>query len=717
MTGSKWCWCVVAVLAFASPLAAQERTTRWSRGGGNNLWSNPLNWDNGVPDANTVALFTGNDASFALVDLGGATGRAARIDAYMGIGSRARFVNGTLSTPLVNAASGVSIESNLTTDAPVLRLEAWMDLTVTGLILGSMDVDAAGTFRGPQIYPGRTTVRSSLELADAKVFVSPVRVIPRATLMLSGESHVDDVRLHGALLRTQFPSAASTIDRLSFEAGGSQLFLEAGPFQVNMLTRSPGATVVAGGRLRANSLPPLSGAGGAPDRLPVAPWMVEILEGGHVVFDTYERSGANPGFRPLDLATEHATTLAPGANVRLTADVSQGSDVSVNTLNLSGASVTLDNATLNLSGGGLIMTGGAIERASVRGAGTLALPATEGIVHVYKPRPGDPPSGTFSIDVPITGGMLTKAGDGDLVLTRPNAYTGGTTINQGTVTAKVPGAIAAGPVRFGAGSSLRLDHAAPVVAHDIVVNSTPAPFTTLRLRPGDTTFTGTVSGDGRLYIGVGEGMGAGPLTVRLAGGGAATGTYELFLAASELIIDGNYASPDSTIFGGSRTYGTGTVRGELWNTGNTFSPGDTWGAPGRMTVGKLSSYGGTFRADLAGRDSGTGYDQLVVLDRTFLRTDPYIDSVLELALAPGFTPSVGDQFRLIDNQFTGPMDGYFQGMTEGTIFTTAGRNSWRITYAGGDGNDVVVTAVPEPAGFGLFALAGTLLCRRQRRAA
>ena len=163
-------YCVLLFGIATSPVAAQERTTRWTGGGGNNLWFNSLNWTTGVPDAETVALFTGTDASGVVVDLGGATGRAARIDTYMGIGSRATFRNGTLSTPHVNAASGVRIESNLTTDAPSLLLSAGMDLTVTGRIVGTMDVYASGTFTGFQLYPGRTTVRESLTVADGASF-------------------------------------------------------------------------------------------------------------------------------------------------------------------------------------------------------------------------------------------------------------------------------------------------------------------------------------------------------------------------------------------------------------------------------------------------------------------------------------------------------------------------------------------------------------------
>src|SRR5439155_11757771 len=132
------------VLACATSAQAQVRTTTWTRAGGNDLWDDSRNWSNGVPDAGTVASFAVPEGANTIIDLGGATRRAARVSVF-GFQSTTRFINGTLSTPLVRGGSNV-IDGTLTTDGPLLRLEGW--LTHSGAIVGSMDVEAAAAYTG-----------------------------------------------------------------------------------------------------------------------------------------------------------------------------------------------------------------------------------------------------------------------------------------------------------------------------------------------------------------------------------------------------------------------------------------------------------------------------------------------------------------------------------------------------------------------------------------
>ena len=66
---------------------------------------------------------------------------------------------------------------------------------------------------------------------------------------------------------------------------------------------------------------------------------------------------------------------------------------------------------------------------------------------------------------------------------------------------------------------------------------------------------------------------------------------------------------------------------------------------------------------------------------------------------------------IVDDDFAGPQTGTFTGLPEGAIFTADG-TEFQITYKGGDGNDVVITAVPEP--MALLLTPALLLMRRRR---
>lgn len=93
---------------------------------------------------------------------------------------------------------------------------------------------------------------------------------------------------------------------------------------------------------------------------------------------------------------------------------------------------------------------------------------------------------------------------------------------------------------------------------------------------------------------------------------------------------------------------------------------------------------------------------------------------LNLDLFYGFTPSIGQTFEIITiggNPGTGTRIGEFVGLPEEAFVKGFGDVGLYISYAGGDGNDVVLSAraVPEPgvlavAGVGMFAVAG----RRRR---
>ena len=64
-------------------------------------------------------------------------------------------------------------------------------------------------------------------------------------------------------------------------------------------------------------------------------------------------------------------------------------------------------------------------------------------------------------------------------------------------------------------------------------------------------------------------------------------------------------------------------------------------------------------------------------------------------MLPGFTPSAGQTFTIIANDLSDAVVGTFSGLPEGSIIT-AGAARFRISYAGGSGNDVTLSAIAPP---------------------
>ena len=93
----------------------------------------------------------------------------------------------------------------------------------------------------------------------------------------------------------------------------------------------------------------------------------------------------------------------------------------------------------------------------------------------------------------------------------------------------------------------------------------------------------------------------------------------------------------------------------------------------------------TINIEIEGTTACTQYDQVVV------QGDINITGA-SLNITGSYAPKVSDRFIIMDNQGSNAITGTFNGLAEGTAFNTNGMR-FRITYQGGDGNDVVLTPV------------------------
>lgn len=164
------------------------------------------------------------------------------------------------------------------------------------------------------------------------------------------------------------------------------------------------------------------------------------------------------------------------------------------------------------------------------------------------------------------------------------------------------------------------------------------------------------------------------------------------------VVDNETATLDGvrgavSVMHGGTLNGTGTTNNLSVNDGAIVAPGHS---PGKLTVLEVLtlSEGSTYQAEIQNKDS---YDQLQV-GANYTGTDKAVslsNANLALSLYDGYKINANDSFTIIDNRSSTAVDGTFKGLPEGaTIKVNDG--VFKISYVGGDGNDVVLTVVTIP---------------------
>lgn len=187
-----------------------------------------------------------------------------------------------------------------------------------------------------------------------------------------------------------------------------------------------------------------------------------------------------------------------------------------------------------------------------------------------------------------------------------------------------------------------------------------------------------------------------------------TYTGSTIISNGTLALNGSIGIPNSTnivLAGASAIWTAGNGSSLLWSgqtlsgigsvstaltafSGAAISPGNNGIGILTLNNGLTLDTGATLLVSLSGTNAGTSYNQLNVQGAVAILN-------ATLAMTLGYTPVLGDSFIIIHNAGGSAVSGTFNGLAEGSFFTNSGI-SFRITYAGGDGNDVVITRANVP---------------------
>lgn len=291
---------------------------------------------------------------------------------------------------------------------------------------------------------------------------------------------------------------------------------------------------------------------------------------------------------------------------------------------------------------------------------------------------------TLSTDTSAANGPqdITEANTVTISSLGLNAGTGTITLSRGTFLLGGAGMIAdTSGVSLGGSAVLNLggfDETIDSLSGAGIVHSAGgSPALTVGFNSGSATFSGVIQGDIALAK-------AGTGTQTLAGVNTYSGTTTV--SQGTLRVNGSTASASAvTVSSGATLGGTGTVGGPVRiETGASIAPGNSTGI---LNTGDLSlAAGSIFIVEIGGATPGTGHDQLLV-------TGTVAMDGAALSLVASYLPAENDAYILIFNDGSDPVTGTFSGFPEGAIvsqdFLGSGLTA-RVTYAGGDGNDVAI---------------------------
>ena len=301
---------------------------------------------------------------------------------------------------------------------------------------------------------------------------------------------------------------------------------------------------------------------------------------------------------------------------------------------------------------------------------------------------------------------LTKAGAGKVVLTKANIYAGVTTVGDGTLAIANSSSLG----NTSAGNGTDVSSGATLEIRGTINTGEPVTITgtgdggvgSLYNSAGNNVVRSvTMTGDSTIGVASGTfmlipstlGESSGSFRMTKSGAGVldvlATSSHTggTTVAAGNLAVEGTVPGTIS-VAAGATLSGAGGNLGEVTSVGGTVTAGFSTSPFTADATSLTLDADSTFYAQLNGTAVGngsTGHSRLIVAGDTTLA-----GATLTTTLGGGYTPAVGAVLTILTTG--GTLTGTFNDLPEGAVLTTGGKE-FRISYVGGDGNDITLTNV------------------------
>lgn len=303
---------------------------------------------------------------------------------------------------------------------------------------------------------------------------------------------------------------------------------------------------------------------------------------------------------------------------------------------------------------------------------------------------------------------LTKAGAGKVVLTKANTYAGVTTVGDGTLaianSSSLGNTSAGNGTDVSSGATLEIRGTINTGELVTITGAGDGGVGSLYNGSGNNVVQSvTMTGDSTIGVASGTfmlipsklGESSGSFRMTKSGAGVldvlATSSHTggTTVAAGNLAVEGTVPGTISVAAGATVSGADGNL-GEVTSVGGTvtagFSTSPFTSDANSVTLDADSTFAAQLNGTAAGNAS-SGHSRLIVAAGTTLA-----GATLTTSMGGGYSAAVGDVLTILTAGTT--LTGTFKNLPEGGHLTTGGK-VFRISYTGGDGNDITLTNVRD----------------------